>query len=96
MDLRIQNQGQPELDSVNLKSLKEPGGASGGPPKSSVQALNVQPDTAAISPASSQLSDDVAIRQDRVDALRSQLEGGTYRVNAHAVATAMFQNLFRS
>jgi len=96
MNLQIQNQSQPELDSVNLKSVKEPGGTSGGPPKSIVQALGADTDTAAISPATSQLSGDVAIRQDRVDALRSQLEGGTYTVNAHAVATAMFQNLFRS
>jgi flagellar biosynthesis anti-sigma factor FlgM len=95
MDLRIQNQGQPEADSVNLKSVKEPGGSVGGPPKSSIQAPGAQ-DTASISPATSQLSGDVAIRQDRVDALRAQLEGGTYTVNAHAVATAMFQNLFRS
>jgi flagellar biosynthesis anti-sigma factor FlgM len=95
MDLRIQNQSQSELDSVNLKSVtNEPG--TGGTPKSSVQALGADPDTASISPATSQLSGNVAIRQDRVDALRSQLEGGTYKVNAHAVATAMFQNLFRS
>jgi flagellar biosynthesis anti-sigma factor FlgM len=53
-------------------------------------------DTASISAAPSQLSGELPIRQDRVDALRSQIEAGTYTVNAHAVATAMFQNLLRS
>ena len=47
-------------------------------------------------PIPEQLFGDLTIRQDRVDALRAQIEAGTYTVNAHAVANAMFQNLFRS
>jgi anti-sigma28 factor (negative regulator of flagellin synthesis) len=31
-----------------------------------------------------------------VEALRAQIESGTYTVDSRAVATAMFQNLFRS
>ncbi len=41
-----------------------------------------------------QLSGDVPIRQDRVDALRSRIVAGTYIVNPHAVANAILQNLF--
>jgi flagellar biosynthesis anti-sigma factor FlgM len=93
MDLRIQNQVQPEVDlSANLK----PGSAGAAPTDSTLTARNAAQDTASISSATSQLSGDVGIRQDRVDALRAQMETGTYTVNPHAVATAMFQNLFRS
>jgi flagellar biosynthesis anti-sigma factor FlgM len=53
-------------------------------------------DTASISAAPSQLSGDLPIRQDRVDALRAQIDSGTYTVDPRAVANAMFQNLFRS
>ena len=60
------------------------------------RALNAAQDTASISSATTQLSGDVGIRQDRVDSLRAQMDTGTYTVNPHAVATAMFQNLFRS
>jgi flagellar biosynthesis anti-sigma factor FlgM len=95
MNLRIQNQGQ-SVDSLATanSSSTQPGGAS----KSASTALTASTaaDTASISAATSQLSGDVAIRQDRVDALRSQVESGTYTVDARAVATAMFQNLFRS
>jgi flagellar biosynthesis anti-sigma factor FlgM len=98
MDLRIQNLGQHDVDpTANLKS------GSSQPLSSSSQSANSTryspdaPDTASISSATSQLSStDLPIRQDRVDALRMQIESGTYTVNPRAVATAMFQNLFRS
>ncbi len=99
MDLRIQNQGQPDIDpSSTLKSGSAQTSSANGtrPNASNLTALNAAQDTASISGATVQLSGDVAIRQDRVDALRSQLEGGTYTLNSHAIATAMFQNLFRS
>jgi len=100
MSLRIQNQGQPEIDSsVALKSASTQAATAAGDSHNSLSTLNAlgaSQDTASISSATSQLSGDVPIRQDRVDALRAQLETGTYTVNAHAVATAMFQNLFRS
>jgi flagellar biosynthesis anti-sigma factor FlgM len=95
MNLRIENQGQSVDSPTDVKSSgTQPGSAS----KSALTALSTgtTADTASISAATSQLSGDVAIRQDRVDALRSQVEGGTYTVDARAVATAMFQNLFRS
>lgn len=97
MDLRIHNQSQPEVDSSSsLKSGVAKTGADSSPGGSTLAALNAAQDTASISSATSQLSGDVAIRQDRVDALRSQMDTGTYTVNPHALATAMFQNLFRS
>ncbi len=98
MDLRIHNQNQSDIDpATTLKSANSPSGASGaGAHNSNLNALNAAEDTASISGATVQLSGDVAIRQDRVDALRSQLEGGTHKLNSHAIATAMFQNLFRS
>jgi flagellar biosynthesis anti-sigma factor FlgM len=99
MDLRIQNQSQPEIDSAaNLKggSTQTGKGVSASPTGSTLTALNAAQDTTSINPAISQLSGDVGIRQGRVDALRTQLETGTYTVNPRAVATAMFQNLFRS
>jgi flagellar biosynthesis anti-sigma factor FlgM len=96
MDLRIQNQSQPEIDSpanvpANLKA--QPGNASSA---SHASAPGAAQDTACISAATSQLSGDVSVRQDRVDALRLQVEAGTYTIAPHAVANAMFQNLFRS
>jgi flagellar biosynthesis anti-sigma factor FlgM len=96
MTIGIFNQGQHDLEpAANLKSTSaQP--ASGSGASSSTGALSESQDTASISSATNQLSGDVAIRQDRVDALRLQMESGTYTVNAHAVATAMFQNLFRS
>ena len=98
MNIRIQNQGQPEIDTANIKSgsAQTAAGLGASPTDSTLTTLNAAQDTASISSATSQLSGDVAIRQDRVDALRSQLDTGIYTVNAHAVATAMFQNLFRS
>jgi flagellar biosynthesis anti-sigma factor FlgM len=96
MNLRIQDQGQSVDPSTELKSGGTQSATASGPAKSSLAALSASNDTASISAATSQLSGDVAIRQDRVDALRSQIESGTYTVAPHAVATAMFQNLFRS
>jgi flagellar biosynthesis anti-sigma factor FlgM len=100
MNLRIQNQSQPDIDSsATLKSGTPQTGASLNSSRSANSApesLSAAQDTASISSAPSQLSGDVPIRQDRVDALRTQMESGTYSVNSHAVATAMFQNLFRS
>ncbi len=98
MDLRIHNQNQSDIDpAVTLKSANpQPGSGGVGAHNSNLNALNAADDTASISGATVQLSGDVAVRHDRVDALRSQLEGGTYTLNSRAIATAMFQNLFRS
>ncbi len=96
MSLSIQNQGQPEIDlSTNLASANLMTGSATSS-STSANASNEIQDTASINTATTQLSGDLPIRQDRVDALRAQMETGTYTVNAHAVATAMFQNLFRS
>lgn len=101
MSLRIPNQGQSEMDTANFSSASlsaassKTGNAQPASPNSTLNALSAQ-DTASIQSATTQLSGDLPIRQDRVDALRSQIETGTYTVNAHAVANAMFQNLFRS
>jgi flagellar biosynthesis anti-sigma factor FlgM len=99
MNLRIQNQGQPDLDpSSNLKSgSAQPSAISTTQSSSStLNAFSTSQDTASISSATSQLSGDVPIRQDRVDALRAQIESGTYTLDSHAIANAMFQSLFRS
>lgn len=106
MSLRIPNQGQAEIDSpanslsansssANAKTGSAQSGATSSA-NSTLNALNAAQDTASINSAATQLTGDLPIRQDRVDALRTQMETGTYTVNAHAVATAMFQNLFRS
>jgi flagellar biosynthesis anti-sigma factor FlgM len=101
MSVNIQNLGQqivqPEIDpSATAANGKTSGAGSSSSANSNLQALNAAQDTATINTATVQLSGDLPIRQDRVDALRAQIEAGTYTVNAHAVATAMFQNLFRS
>jgi|SRR5208282_5159574 len=98
MNLSIQNPGQSEVDpSANLESSNRKSSAGAGSSTGScIGAFDGTQDTASISSAPSQLSGDLPIRQDRVDALRAQMEAGTYTVSAHAVATAMFQNLFRS
>jgi len=104
MNLRIQNPSQTEIDPASSKNPLSNSKAGSAPSASSpaasayssIGALEDTQDTASISSAPSQLSGDLPIRQDRVDALRSQIEAGTYTVNAHAVANAMFQNLFRS
>jgi flagellar biosynthesis anti-sigma factor FlgM len=98
MSLSIQNQGQPEIDlSANSPSASsKTGAASSSSANSTANALNAMQDKTSINSATAQLSGDLPMRQDRVDALRAQVESGTYTVNAHAVATAMFQNLFQS
>jgi flagellar biosynthesis anti-sigma factor FlgM len=96
MNLRIQTQPQSVDPSAELKSGSTQPGSATGQANSSAATFSAAADTASISAATSQLSGDVAIRQDRVDALRAQFESGTYTVDPHAVATAMFQNLFRS
>ncbi len=99
MSLRIQNQGQSADPAADLKSNSTQPGSGTGTAKSTLMSLGTAgaaSDTASISAVTSQLSGDVGIRQDRVDALRAQVESGTYMVEPRAVATAMFQNLFRS
>jgi flagellar biosynthesis anti-sigma factor FlgM len=99
MSISIQNPGQPNIDpSSNLQSSNVKN-STAGPASSTnayIGAFDDAQDTASISSAPSALTGDLPIRQDRVDALRAQMDTGTYTVNAHAVATAMFQNLFRS
>jgi flagellar biosynthesis anti-sigma factor FlgM len=102
MSIRVQS-GQHEVD---LSSATTSSSAKSGPAQaasqrvasaySKVSALDAAQDTASISALPAELSGDLPIRQDRVDALRTQIEAGTYTVNAHAVANAMFQNLFGS
>lgn len=103
MSLSIQNPGQPEANSPASPLLSNPRSGStqsASSPVSStysyIGSLEDTQDTASISAAPGQLSGDLPIRQDRVDSLRAQIEAGTYTVDPHAVATAMFQNLFRS
>lgn len=102
MSLRIQNHSQPlepssnaPLSNSQLSGAKTGGAQNASSTYSSIGALDTQ-DTASISAAPGQLCGDLPIRQDRVDALRAQIDSGTYAVNPRAVATAMFQNLFRS
>lgn len=102
MSIRVQP-GQPEVDlssNASLSSAKSGQAQSAAGQASSaysdLNALAGAEDTASISSVPGQLSGDLPVRQERVDALRSQIESGTYTVNAHAVANAMFQNLFRS
>ena len=94
MSLRIENQGSLPVDSTTVSNRSSVQSTSATETASSLQPA----DTASIGSASSQLSTDTQtpIRQDRVDALRAQIEAGTYTPNASAIATAMFQNLFRS
>jgi flagellar biosynthesis anti-sigma factor FlgM len=99
MSLSIQNPGQPLDPSSNSPSSTSKAGNAQSPASStysSIGALEDIQDTASISAAPGQLSGDLPIRQDRVDALRAQVESGTYTVDPRAVATAMFQNLFRA
>jgi flagellar biosynthesis anti-sigma factor FlgM len=99
MSLRIQNPAQPAMDALSnspASTTKTGSGQNATSTYSSIGALADTQDTASISSAPGQLTGDLPIRQDRVDALRAQVESGTYTVNPHAVANAMFQNLFRS
>ena len=86
MSFRIQS-SQPEIDLTSSSSSSP---ASSGPKAEAAQ------DSTSFRAAPEPFSDDLPIRQDRVDALRAQIEAGTYKVNAHAVANAMLQNVFRS
>ena len=107
MSFRIQP-GQPEVDlaagsslSSAVSSSAKAGSARGALNQASnaysdLSALESAQDTATISAVPEQLSGDLPIRQDRVDALRAQMEAGTYSLNPHAIANAMFQHLFRS
>jgi flagellar biosynthesis anti-sigma factor FlgM len=93
MNVKILNQVPPEL-------APEANSAAGRTRQSAGNALGATEagvsDTATISSASNELSGEVPFRHDRVEALRAQVESGTYTVNPHAVATAMLQNLFRN
>lgn len=92
MTLRIDNQGQQPISNA-AEATRGTLNANNGAPS---VASSHDSDTMSIGSASVQLSGDVPIRQDKVAALRAQVESGTYSVDARAVATAMFQNLFRS
>ena len=92
MIFRIQS-SQPEIDLTSSSSSSPASSganaetARGGPNRAACSDLSAAPEP---------FSADLPIRQDRVDALRAQIEAGTYKVNAHAVTNAMLQNLFRS
>lgn len=93
MSLRIENQGQQPISNTSSTARtaqSQPRSAEG----SAVAASNV--DTASIRSASGELAGGLAIRQDRVDALRTQIAAGTYQPDPQAIASAMFQNYFRS
>lgn len=57
------------------------------------EALNAA-QAANTSALSGQLSADLPIRQDLVDALRAQIDAGSYTVNPQALANAMLLNFF--
>ena len=95
MTLRINDQSQAADLAAELTSSGTQA-ASGSSQSTAAEGLNGGEDTTSLSSAPSQLTGDVEVRQDRVDALRAQVESGTYTVDARAVATAMMQNLFRS
>ena len=80
MSFPIQS-GEPEVDLAASSSSSAVEGAW---------------DSGSIGAVPERLSGDLPIRQERVDAFRSQIKAGTYKVNAHALAKAMFENLFRS
>ena len=92
MNLRIENQGQQPVS--NTTGTARTGQTPARAANASAAAPSV--DTASIGSVSGNLSGDVSIRQDRVDALRAQVEAGTYQPDPHAIASAMFQNYFRS
>ncbi len=83
MSFRSQS-GQPEVELTAGSSLSSAA-------TSSAEAGSAR---GGLSAVPEQHSGDLSIRQDRVDALRAQIEAGTYMVNPHAVANAMFQNHF--
>jgi flagellar biosynthesis anti-sigma factor FlgM len=96
MNVRICNQNPAEISTEANSAAGRTQATGGASPQSAALELGAGEDTATISSATSQLASDLPIRQDRVDALRSQIESGTYTVDAHAVANAMLQNYFRS
>jgi flagellar biosynthesis anti-sigma factor FlgM len=96
MTVRIDNSQSLPLDAAAPTQSNSATSANGSAKLSDSNALNGSTDTASISSLTSQMAGDAPIRQDRVEALRAQIESGTYTVDSRAVATAMFQNLFRS
>lgn len=90
MSLRIGNHGQfLNLASAPKTSLSQPDTAA------AQQATSIQSpvqDAASISSLGSGLSGVFTVRQDKVDALRAQVESGTYKVDANAIAAAMISH----
>ena len=77
MSFRIQNPAQPAMDALSnspASTTKTGSSQNATSAYSSIGALADTQDTASISSAPGQLSGDLPIRQDRVDALRTQLE----------------------
>ena len=91
---RIHPQSQSIAASVNIKS------STGQPSSSASQAAastrTTAQDQVSISNAGIQLSSSLAVRQEKVDALRSQVQAGTYTVDAKAVASAIANDHFWS
>lgn len=87
MSLRIHNHSQlvDPSSSLNGNTAQPSSGAS----SSASSAQNPIQDTTLISNLSSQLASGFAIRQDKVDALRVQVNNGTYGVEPQAIAAAM-------
>jgi flagellar biosynthesis anti-sigma factor FlgM len=98
MNLRIHGHGGQHVDSSsNLKNgTAQQASVSPQPANSTVDAMNAAQDTATLSSASSQLSGGLAVRQDKVDALRAQMVSGNYTIDTHAVASAMSRDPFWS
>ena len=95
MTVRIDNSQSLPLDSATQAQITTSAGSGSSGRVANSDALNTT-DTTSISSLTSQIAGDAPIRQDRVEALRAQIDSGTYSVDPRAVATAMFQNLFRS
>lgn len=96
MTVRIDNSQSLPLDAATQAQSTSAAGTNSSSRAADSNALNINTDTASISSLTSQMAGDAPIRQDRVEALRAQIDSGTYSVDPRAVATAMFQNLFRS
>jgi flagellar biosynthesis anti-sigma factor FlgM len=96
MTVRIDNSQSLPLDAATQAQSTSAAGSNSSSRAANSSALNSTTDTASISSLTSQMAGDAPIRQDRVEALRAQIDSGTYSVDPRAVATAMFQNLFRS
>ena len=96
MNVRIHNQDQ----SISVASKFKAGIASSDSGTSQSASSNLtaadEPlDTASLSSTSGQITDDNQLRQDRINALRAQVQSGTYVVNAHDLASAMYGHIFR-